>query len=129
MALILGVPGVVLRFGLDRGVLLKPRNPYPSLRVILAEKGIHCYGFFLKNRPIFHKFCNFGVFAMRKPKNLGSVRKLDPRLRIFLKKKKNGTHVLRISCRKAILECPTISEYWNISGVPVLPKKCNIYVL
>ena len=31
-------PGV-LRFELDRGVTLEPQNPYPSLRVILAEKG------------------------------------------------------------------------------------------
>ena len=31
----------VLRFELDRGVSLKPQNPYPSLRVILAEKGTH----------------------------------------------------------------------------------------
>ena len=31
----------VLRFELDRGVPLKPQNPYPSLRVILAEKGTH----------------------------------------------------------------------------------------
>ena len=35
------VPGGVLRFELDRGVLLEPQNPYPSLRVILAEKGTH----------------------------------------------------------------------------------------
>ena len=33
-------PGV-LRFELDRGVKLEPQNPYPSLRVILAEKGTH----------------------------------------------------------------------------------------
>ena len=31
--------GGVLRFELDRGVPLEPQNPYPSLRVILAEKG------------------------------------------------------------------------------------------
>ena len=31
----------VLRFELDRGVLLEPQNPYPSLRVILAKKGTH----------------------------------------------------------------------------------------
>ena len=40
--------GWVLRFGLDRGVPLEPRHPYPgpypSLRVILAEKGAHCKG-------------------------------------------------------------------------------------
>ena len=34
-------PGGVLRFELDRGVPLEPQNPYPSLRVILAEKGAH----------------------------------------------------------------------------------------
>ena len=33
--------GVLLRFELDRGVPLEPQNPYPSLRVILAEKGTH----------------------------------------------------------------------------------------
>ena len=33
--------GGVLRFELDRGVILEPQNPYPSLRVILAEKGTH----------------------------------------------------------------------------------------
>ena len=33
--------GGVLRFELDRGVPLEPQNPYPSLRVILAEKGTH----------------------------------------------------------------------------------------
>ena len=31
----------VLRFELDRGVPLEPQNPYPSLRVILTEKGTH----------------------------------------------------------------------------------------
>ena len=31
----------VLRFELDRGVSLKPQNPYPSLRVILAKKSTH----------------------------------------------------------------------------------------
>ena len=34
--------GGVLRFGLDRGVQLEPQNPFPSLRIILAEKGTHC---------------------------------------------------------------------------------------
>ena len=33
--------GGVLRFELDRGVPLEPQNPYPFLRVILAEKGTH----------------------------------------------------------------------------------------
>ena len=34
-------PRGVLRFELDRGVPLEPQNPYPSLRVIVAEKGTH----------------------------------------------------------------------------------------
>ena len=70
--------GGVLRFELDRGVLLEPQNPYPSLRVILTGKGTHFLGFFLKNRPIFKKFCDFRGFC-----HLVSVRKVDPCLRIF----------------------------------------------
>ena len=31
----------VLRFGLDSGVQLKPPNPYPFLRVILAKNDTH----------------------------------------------------------------------------------------
>ena len=31
----------VLRFELDRGMPLDPQNPYPSLRVILTNKGTH----------------------------------------------------------------------------------------
>ena len=56
----------VLRFELGRGVPLKPPNPYPSLRVILAEKGTHFQGFFLKNRPIFQKFHDFRGFRHAK---------------------------------------------------------------
>ena len=56
----------VLRFELDRGVPLEPQNPYPSLRVILAEKGTHFKGFFLKNRPIFQKFHDFRHAKTRK---------------------------------------------------------------
>ena len=36
-----GGGGGVLRFGSDGGEPLKPPNLYPSLRVILAEKGTH----------------------------------------------------------------------------------------
>ena len=36
-----GNPGGVFRLELDRGVPLEPQNPYPSLSVILAEKGTH----------------------------------------------------------------------------------------
>ena len=49
--------GGVLRFELNRGVLLEPQNPYPSLRVILAKKGTHFFKeFSFKNRRIFQKF-------------------------------------------------------------------------
>ena len=34
-------PGGTQIWERDRSVRLKPQNPYPSLRVILAEKGIH----------------------------------------------------------------------------------------
>ena len=51
--------GGVLRFELDRGVPLKPKNPYPSLRVILAKK-VPIFkdfpskiGLFFKNSAIF----------------------------------------------------------------------------
>ena len=48
--------GGILRFGLNRGLPLQPRNPYPCLRVILAERGTHFYGFLSKYRPIFQNF-------------------------------------------------------------------------
>ena len=35
------VPRGVLRFEMDMGVPLEPQNPYPSLRVILAETGTY----------------------------------------------------------------------------------------
>ena len=35
----------------------------------------------------------------------------------------------KVYFRSQILERPSIGEYWNISGVPVLPEKCDIYVL
>ena len=35
---VLGGPGGVLRFELDRGVPLEPQNPYPSLRVIWPKR-------------------------------------------------------------------------------------------
>ena len=89
-------PGGVLRFELDRGVPLEPQNPYPSLRVILAGKGIHFKGFFLKKRPIFQKFRHFRHAKTRK---LGSVRKVDPCFKPFFGKKRESC--LRISCKKA----------------------------
>ena len=60
-------PRGVLRFELDRGVLLEPQNPYPFFRVILAEKGTHFKGFFLKNRVHFSKILPFSGFS---PKSL-----------------------------------------------------------
>ena len=68
----------VLRFGLDRSLPLAPRNPYPCLRVILAEIGTRFQGFFSKYRPIFH---NFWVSAMQTPENFG---KTNPCLGTFL---------------------------------------------
>ena len=59
-------------------------NPYSSLRVILAEEGTSLLRIFLEKRSIFHKFCDFGVFRHTKTWKLGSVRNLDPCLRIFL---------------------------------------------
>ena len=50
------LPPEVLIFGLDGGVPLEPQNPYPFLRLILAEKGTH---FFSKYSPIFHNFQEF----------------------------------------------------------------------
>ena len=67
--------GGVLRFELDRGVPLEPQNPYPSLRVILAEKGTHFKGFFLKNRPIFQKFRDFRGFRHVKTRKFGLSQK------------------------------------------------------
>ena len=95
-------PGGVLRFELDRGVPLEPQNPYPSLRVILAKKGTHFWGFFFKNRPIFQKFRDFGGFCMVKPRksrNLGLSQKSWPMFKDFLGKKQDPC--LRISCKKA----------------------------
>ena len=67
----------VLRFGLDRGVPLELQNPYPSLRVIVAKRVPFVTNFSWKIDPFFTNFVIFQVFTMRKPKNLGSVRKLD----------------------------------------------------
>ena len=47
---------LVLRFGLDGGLPLEPRNPLSILRVILAEKVNHFEGFFLKMDPCFRDF-------------------------------------------------------------------------
>ena len=71
------------RIWLDSGVPLEPQNPYPSVRVILTEKGTH----FFTNLVIFE------VFDMRKPKNLGSSQKIEPTSKDLKKKKivKNGT--------------------------------------
>ena len=70
-----------------------PPGPYPSLRVILAEKGTHFKDFSWKLRRIFQKFRGF-----RHAKTPGSVRKADP---FFGKKHKKRDPCLRISCKKA----------------------------
>ena len=51
--------GGSLRLGAFRGVLLKPENPYPFLRVIFAENGTHFLGLFLKIQTYFQKFSVF----------------------------------------------------------------------
>ena len=43
------------RFGLEGGVSLEPRNPYPFVKVILTEKGTN-FTILYKNRPIFYNF-------------------------------------------------------------------------
>ena len=87
----LGSSRGVLRFELDRGVPLEPQNPYPFLRVILAENGTHFEGFFLKNRSIFKKFCDFRGFRHAKPWKFGLSQKSWPMFKDFLVK--NRTHV------------------------------------
>ena len=47
---------MVLRFGSDGGVPLKPPNPYLSLRVILAEKGTHLIRVFSQENDVFVYF-------------------------------------------------------------------------
>ena len=105
--------GGVLRFELGRGVPLKNQNPYPSLRVILAEKGTHFQGFFLKNRPILQEFCNLWGFCHAKFENLGSVRKVDTCLRIFFVK--NGAHVQGFLVKKRPIRAahPRSAKYVN----------------
>ena len=63
-----GGGGGVLRFGLDRGVPLEPRNPYPLLRVIVAGKGTHFGEFLVKIGQFFHNFCQkFWIFLKNGP--------------------------------------------------------------
>ena len=65
-------PGGVLRFELDRGVPLKPKNPYPSLRVILAKKVPILKDFPSKIGLFFKNSAIFGIFAwwkLRKSRN------------------------------------------------------------
>ena len=78
----------VLKFVLDRGVPLEPQNPYPSLRVILAKK-VHIFKDYPSKIGLFFK--NSAIFGPENHVIWGSVRKVDPCLRIFWVK--NGTHV------------------------------------
>ena len=78
------IPGGVLRFELDRGVPLEPQNPYPSLRVILAEKGTRFLRIFLKKYANFSKISRFlGIFAMRKIQKFGLSQKSWPMFKDF----------------------------------------------
>ena len=80
----------VLRFGLDN-VPLELQDPYPFLRVILAEKGTHFGGYF-KYRPIFH---TFQMLACQKFWKFG---KNGPMFSGILVE--NGNPCLGISCEK-----------------------------
>ena len=76
----------VLRFELDRGVLLEPQNPYPSLRVILAKKVPIFKDIPSKIGLFFKNFAIFRVFVMRKPRkscNLGLSQKSWPMFKDF----------------------------------------------
>ena len=67
-----GGGGFVTHILFGRGVPLKPRNPYPFLRVI-----------FLEIRPIFH---NLRVFFWVKILEILKILKKDPFLMVFLSK-------------------------------------------
>ena len=75
--------GEVPRFGLDGGVPLEPQNPYPSLRVILAEKATIVKDFSWKIGPFFVHFAILGVFTTQKPKNFGLSKKIRPMFKDF----------------------------------------------
>ena len=58
-----GEGGTYIWFG--QGCATQASKPYPSLRVILAEKGNPFLRIFLKNRHIVYNFGILGVFAWK----------------------------------------------------------------
>ena len=100
--------GTQIWYEQGEGVPLEPQNPYPYLRVILAEKGTHFYGFFFsKHRPIVHNFWVFSKFWKSGPMCTY----------IFVE---NGTHVLGFLVKKQpiIVAHPCMPYY--VSSLRVL---------
>ena len=80
-------PGGVLRFELDRGVPLEPQKPIPIFKGDFGQKGYPFLMIFLQKFAYFSKISQFSGFSHgENPENhiiWGSVRKVDPCLRIF----------------------------------------------
>ena len=70
----------LLRFGSDGGVPLKPPNLYPSLRVILAEKGTHYLGFSFKKMMF---LCTLATKWAKISSIYSKITKLHPMFRDF----------------------------------------------
>ena len=66
---------------IGQGCAARASKPLPIFKGDFGRKGYLFLRFFSWKIGPFFK--NFTIFAMRKPKNLGSVRKVDPCLRIF----------------------------------------------
>ena len=99
--------------------LSTPPGPYPSLRVILAEKGTHFQGFCLKNRPIFQKFRGF---LHAKTQKFGLSQESWPMFKDFLLK--NGTHVLGFLVKKRPIRAAHIRLAKYVSTTPPPPPGC-----
>ena len=84
----------LLRFGLDGGVLLEPRNPYPFVRVILAEEV-----------PIFRDFSwNIGPFFSGFSGMANNPKVMENRPMFSDICVGNGTHVQGFLAKKQPLE-------------------------
>ena len=73
----------VLRFELDRVCRSNLKTPTHLLGWFWQKRVPIFKDFSWKLGPFFKNFTIFGGFGMRKPENLGSVRKADPCLRFF----------------------------------------------
>ena len=75
--------GTQIWFG--QGYAARASKPLPIFKGHFGREGYPCKDFFFwKIGPFFTNFAIFKVFAMQKPKLLGSVRQLDPCLMTFL---------------------------------------------